>query len=133
MLAAHPAEPFDLVVLALGVNDVTRGTSAARWRREQTALLAMLVRRHGARQILCSGVPPLGQFPLLPEPLRWVLGAQARRLDAVLAALVAETPQAVHLPFRMPLTPDLMASDGYHPGPAAYAHWAEMLAAEVGS
>ena len=59
--------------------------------------LADLVRLRGARLLIRSGLPPMDRFPLLPRPLRDVLGAQARAFDAALAA--DSTGPLMHLPF----------------------------------
>ena len=126
-LAALPGQRFDVAVTALGVNDVTRQRGARRFRDEQTALTALLRDRFGVRAQWRSGMPPMDSFPLLPRPLRDVLGAQARVFDAVLA----ETPGAGvhHLPFdRSQLAPGMMARDGFHPGPQVYALWGQALA-----
>ncbi|MGR3761491.1 SGNH/GDSL hydrolase family protein [Roseobacteraceae bacterium NS-SX3] len=130
-LAALPAQPFDVAVLALGVNDVTRGTSRARFAARQTALMQLLKARFGVQFILASGVPQMQHFPALPQPLAWVLGRQAARLDNALSGLARSIPELRHLPFRLDPDPALAAADGYHPSETAYALWAEILAAEL--
>jgi lysophospholipase L1-like esterase len=130
-LTRLPAEPFDTAVIALGVNDTTRMVSLHRWKAGITALHTLLRTRFGIRRTVWSGVPPMGRFPLLPNPLRATLGALAARNDAALARLAARTHGLHHLPLDLPLTPDLMAVDGYHPNPAACALWADRLAAAL--
>lgn len=128
-LARLPVAPVDAAVVALGVNDLTRGVPLARWLDQQRSLVAMLTDRFGARRIYLSGVPPMGAFPALPRPLRTVLGARAARFDAALAALAPALPGATHLPFDAAvLAPAMMASDGFHPGPQVYALWARAVA-----
>lgn len=126
-----PPAGFDLAVQALGVNDVTRATSRRRWVAQQQSLHALLRDRFGVTRIVASGLPPMGQFPLLPQPLRWVLGAQAARLDAALADMAAARPDLVHVPLALDFDPRFVAADGYHPGPAAYAEWARLLAGAI--
>lgn len=121
-------ERHDVALVVLGVNDVTRAVSAARWDARVRAIAAGLRDRCGVARVIWSGVPPMGQFPLLPQPLRRVLGAHAARLDAVLARLAVEGV-IEHLPLDLPPLPEMMASDGFHPAPRAYALWAERLAA----
>lgn len=123
-------EPFDVAVTALGVNDVTRQVSERHWRERQEALTGLLRDRFGVRHHWRSGLPPVHRFPLLPWPLRSVLGAQARRFDRVLAESV--TPNLHHLPFdETKLDTAMMAQDGFHPGPAIYAEWARQLADQI--
>lgn len=130
-LASEHTQPFDAVILALGVNDVKNGVSLSRWTANYTELLHTLRARFGAPHIFASGIPPLGQFPLLPRPLRTVLGARAKRFDRALASLCAATDNVLHLPFDLPLDPTQMASDGFHPGPDIYDIWAARLATAI--
>jgi len=66
-------------------------------------------------------------FPLLPQPLRWILGAQADRLDQALAEIAAQDKCIRHIPFGFPHQAKFMAQDGYHPSPIGYGHWAGVL------
>lgn len=121
--------PLDVAVTVSGVNDVLRQVSLRHWRQQQAALSQLLV-THGARQVWRCGVPPMQRFTLLPRPLRDVLGAQARRFDAALAA--DSTGPLHHLPFDPArLTPAMLAEDGFHPGPQIYALWARELAEKI--
>nr|WP_204112776.1 SGNH/GDSL hydrolase family protein [Shimia biformata] len=121
----------DLCIVVLGVNDVTRATSPRRFVRNLARIEAALKSKTGTRHIIFSGVPPMGHFPLLPNPLRWVLGQDAQRLDAALQAFCAESQDRSHLPLDLPLTPDMVASDGFHPSETAHALWAKMLARHI--
>ncbi|KQI71212.1 hypothetical protein AN191_14355 [Loktanella sp. 5RATIMAR09] len=119
---------YDVVVTALGVNDVTKAVSLGRWRRQQSGLFDRLAAQFGARKIVVSGLPPMDQFPLLPHPLRWVLGHQAARFDRHLEAIVAVRPTCVMARIDLGLDETNMSKDGFHPGPAVYAAWAEAIA-----
>lgn len=126
-LEAAPKASYDVVVTALGVNDVTKGVSLRSWLQLQAQLFDTLGDRFGARRIIVSGLPPVGQFPLLPHPLRWILGRQAVRFDRNLRALVAQRPDCVAVTFEVTLDKTNMAADGFHPGPTVYAAWAEAI------
>lgn len=130
-LRALPPEPFDIAIVALGVNDTARMVPRTRWESGIQSLHALLQSRFGTTRTLWSGVPPMGRFPLLPQPLRATLGALAARNDAALARLAATTPGLEHLALDLPLTADLMATDGYHPNAAACALWADRIAARL--
>ena len=72
-------------------------------------------------------------FPLLPQPLRWLMGAQAQRLNQALAHALAARPERglAALPAHLHQGREarrLMAPDGFHPNAAGYALWAETLA-----
>ena len=130
-LAALPEDRFDVVVLSLGVNDVTRGIGRAGWLAHQSALAELLQARFGPRALLFTALPPMHLFPALPQPLRWYLGARARDFNAALADWLPRH-QGCHLvaPDFQP-DPGHIASDGFHPGPAAYRAWATRVAHDI--
>ncbi|MEX0309867.1 MAG: SGNH/GDSL hydrolase family protein [Tateyamaria sp.] len=130
-LAAEPVQQFDIAVLAVGVNDAKNGVHATRWSANYRELLRVLRARFGVDLVLASGVPPLEHFPLLPRPLRTVLGARAAHFDDVLGKICAASDGVTHMPFGLPLDSTQMASDGFHPGAAIYDLWAERLAAAI--
>ncbi|MDX8347243.1 SGNH/GDSL hydrolase family protein [Cognatiyoonia sp. IB215446] len=121
----------DVAVIALGVNDVTKGVSLRRWLRQQSALLDRLVHDFGVKYVVVSGLPPMHDFPLLPQPLRWVLGRQAARFDKALHEMVAERRDATSITIDMRLNRENMSEDGFHPGPVVYSAWADAVAAQI--
>ena len=129
ILQAMPDRPFDLALVVLGVNDVTRATPVSTWVRQRRRLHDALREQFGVRWIVATGLPPMGQFPLLPNPLRWILGQQAQRFDAALAQICTEN--VMHAPLPAAFDPVLVASDGYHPNAQAYQIWADGLAAAI--
>lgn len=130
-LRREPTARFDVAVVCLGVNDVTSGIGLERWRAGQGELRALLRERFGVELVVANGLPPMGSFPLLPQPLRWYLGVGARRFTAALESdLEAEARGAfVGLDFTDDAT--RMAPDGFHPGPSVYAEWARRVADTV--
>jgi lysophospholipase L1-like esterase len=130
-LHALPAQQFDVAVIALGVNDITHGAFLRGWLRDQDQMLDLLADKFDATQIHVCGLPPMARFPLLPQPLRWVLGRQALRFDAALQAQVSRRAGAEHIAFDIPFDARLMAPDGFHPGPEAYRRWGAALAQRI--
>lgn len=128
LLPCLPPDRFQLVVLALGVNDVLAFRSERRWRRDLIALLRELVSRIGSATVLVSGVPPLGGFPAFPQPLAGVLGLRANVLDAATRTLLADDPAVAYVPFPNRLAPDVFCHDGVHPSGVGYGLWADALA-----
>ncbi|WP_137699840.1 SGNH/GDSL hydrolase family protein [Marimonas lutisalis] len=122
---------FDVAIIAIGVNDVTRSVPLPRWLAGQRALHDTLRERHGTRLILRSGLPPMGHFPLLPQPLRWTMGRTARRFNTALAGLCAGDPDLTHVPLDLPFDAAYVAEDGFHPSEPAYRLWAGLLAQEL--
>lgn len=118
--------PFDAILLSVGVNDVTGLHTARRYARDLRALFAAL-RTHSPQAIvLLAGIPPLHGFPLLPQPLRWLMGLRARRLDEV-GRRTAEGEGALFAPLDFEPEPSFFAADGYHPGPQSHRDWGRNL------
>ena len=128
LLAASDLKPADLAVTALGVNDVTSQRSSRQFLADYQAIVQQIVRRVGAKAVVINGLPPMHEFPSVPQPLRWYLGACARRLDAALQHWVSSDDSLAYVSLHWDAAPDEMASDGYHPGPAQYRQWARVVA-----
>ena len=123
-----PATKFDVVVTSLGVNDVTSGVSVKNWKKRQRTLIKLLREKFSATLIIISAVPPMHLFPALPQPLRWYLGAQAKRFNKELNILVETLNDCKYFEMDLPNEPSLMATDGFHPGPVLHALWGEFVA-----
>lgn len=130
-LASEDLPRADIILIVLGVNDVTRGGPQSRWLRDHADLRATLRRRTGAAHLYVSQIPPLGAFPLLPDPLRWLLGRRGLRFDAALHATLRREADCTYVPFPDTLAPSDMAEDGFHPGPRIYSEWAKNLARRI--
>ena len=78
-----------------------------------------------------NGLPPLGLFPLLPQPLRAVLGLRAAIFNRELAQAVAGMRGAVFVPVEFDAEPDSFADDGFHPSAVSYGLLAEHVAATI--
>lgn len=129
LLPCVPEQHVDLVLLCFGVNDTTAFRSVTRWEKDVSALLAEVRRRCSPQQILVSGVPPMAALPVLPQPLRHVMGMKARSLDASLRRIAARSDAIIHVPLALDLrNASFLACDGYHPSAAGCAAWAELLA-----
>lgn len=128
-LPAIPAVKADWILVSVGVNDVTRLTTARAWRQQLTALLTALTIHSPQAQVLLAGVPPMQRFPALPMPLRQAFGWRAGRLDRVGQQVAADIESVRHLPTPVPDDPAAFASDGYHPNALACGEWARVIAA----
>ena len=121
-------EKTDLVVLALGVNDTKNGVSLRAWEARYATLLDRIAEMFAPARVCVSGVPPLADFPILPWPLRDVLGQRALLFDESLRRLCDQRPEALYVPMQFDMDPSHMASDGFHPGAAIYREWAQRIA-----
>ena len=123
--------PADVAVAVLGVNDVVAQVPVPRALAQRAELADWLAAHAGVRHVVFAPLPPMHRFPLLPQPLRWVLGRDAQRHDQALARWVAGRRDCSHLAINYTLGPESMADDGFHPGEPVYRACAEALARHV--
>lgn len=126
----------DVVVLVVGANDVTHGSSPGALRERTVALLRATHERSGAPVVL-GGIPRFRAVPALAEPLRSVVDSWASPLRRAQqdAAGDVEGVRFVNLGAeaspRFIGVPESMSSDGFHPSPVGYGFWADALAPAV--
>jgi lysophospholipase L1-like esterase len=125
----------DVAVVVLGVNDVVEQVPTQRAIAAREAIANRLRNGQGVAHVVFAPLPPVHHFPGLPQPLRWVAGADARRHDRAVAEWAATRGDVSHVPIDFPLNPGVMADDGFHPGEVVYrvcgTALAEHIAAKV--
>jgi lysophospholipase L1-like esterase len=124
------AGPADAALFALGVNDATSQVKDSKFIAESNALWKTVQKTTGAKLAVFSGLPPVHDFPALPQPLRFYLGTWVMWLDDSLRAWTLKQG-LIYCPVSDTLgnaSVKDMASDGYHPGPKIYAAWAQQAA-----
>lgn len=128
-LLPHTGGPYDLVVVMLGVNDVLAMTPAGTWRQAVSGVVdTLLTRMSPGGRLIITGVPRVDTFPILPQPLRSILGLHARGLDAELVTIARRHPRVTHLPVPPVPHPRFVSTDGFHPSALGYSRWvAELL------
>lgn len=121
----------DIIITSIGINDITSLTTLPRWRRNLEILLRLFSDQNDAAVIAFAGFPPLGSFPLLPEPLRSILGVRAIDFDRAAQQVIARFPRAIHVPVEFETIHDKFAPDGYHPSEIGYATFGESMAQKI--
>lgn len=127
ILNTQSAEPFDVVLISIGVNDITSGLSQAAWLTKQNELIEKLTRKFSAQLIIYSALPPMQHFPALPQPLRWVLGERAKQFNTALQQLIEQHSNCQLVQNDIPIQAHFMASDGFHPSATTYTIWARQV------
>lgn len=122
-----------LVVINNGINDITRPQGEDLVLTRIESVLDAAEARFPKAVICQLGLPPLGAFPALPQPLRQVLGARSERIGRRLRQRVHQRAGVHHLAFDAVPDPAQFAADGYHPAADAVALWADALAQEMAS
>lgn len=128
MLQADAGLQADVAVIVTGVNDVTGQVPSQRALAAREALANWLRNAAGVQHVAFAPLPPVHAFPGLPQPLRWVAGADARRHNDALRGWVATRSDISCVDMQLPLDPAAMADDGFHPGATAYRWCAEAIA-----
>ncbi|MDP3084436.1 MAG: SGNH/GDSL hydrolase family protein, partial [Rubrivivax sp.] len=123
----------DLAVIVTGVNDVVDQVPSHHAVAARNGLANALRNGYGVRHVCFAPLPPIHHFPGLPQPLRWVAGADARRHNAALKRWVATRTDVSLVDMEMPLNRGVMAVDGFHPGEPVYRYCAGSIAHHLAS
>jgi lysophospholipase L1-like esterase len=121
------------------VNDITNQVPTAQALKHRGEIAVWLEAHAGVSQVLFPALPEMELFPSLPQPLAWWAGQMSRRNNRAQARWAERwplrAPQVDHVAIDGLMSSDLMAGDGFHPGPGLYArvaeHLAEVIAGEV--
>jgi lysophospholipase L1-like esterase len=121
----------EVAVVVTGVNDVIDLIPPRRAVQHRAAIADWLLGECGMIHVVFAPLPPVHRFPLLPQPLRKVMGDDARRHDEALATWATQRRDVSHLTIELDLAPAAMASDGFHPGEPVYRACGEAIAAHI--
>ncbi|MGJ8662122.1 MAG: SGNH/GDSL hydrolase family protein [Marinicella sp.] len=119
---------YDVVITALGVNDVTAQVTLKQWQQLQRQLIKTVFDKFSPPQIIMSGLPPVREFPALPWPLNAYLGNAADSFNAKLIEISDSIEGVRFLSLRDYPVEAMAAIDGFHPGPKVYELWAQNIA-----
>ena len=126
-----PAEHPDIILISIGVNDVTGLSSTRHWRQSVGRLLDWLQINWPEALTVFTGLPPMSRFPLPPQALRFTLGMRAATFDTIASRLIFERPHALHIPTLIEPLENDFCEDGFHPSAASNQIWAKELAAAI--
>ena len=118
----------DVILISIGVNDVTGLSSTRKWRTQMVSLVEELKGKWPQARILFVGLPPMAKFPLPPQPLRFMLGQRAATMDAIAAEVISKQDNMLHIPTDIDPVEQEFCEDGFHPSAESCAHWARELA-----
>ena len=130
-LNTMPQTRFDIVVTSLGVNDVKSGLKARLWLARQKTMVDILRTKFNVKKFIIAAVPPMQLFPALPWPLKWYLGICSKKFNGILMDWIDEQMDCELLQFNLPMDTNLMAKDGFHPGPALHTIWGKEVSKRI--
>jgi lysophospholipase L1-like esterase len=121
-----PDTNFDVILIALGGNDVFQLSTPKKWRDGMTKLLNILREKFPNATIYLCNVPMVRDFIALPNPTRYVLSRLAKLQQTNTLDFVKDY-ENVH--YYMPQGKFLAEhySDGIHPSVRGYDMWAEEM------
>lgn len=122
---------FDIAVVVTGVNDVAGQVPSHRAVSARDSLANWLRNGAGVAHVVFAPLPPVHLMPGLPQPLRWVSGADARRHDRALDAWARTRGDVSRVAIELPLGSDTLAHDGLHPGASVYRQTAHAIALHI--
>lgn len=129
-----PEQHVDVVLTSVGVNDVTQFMSANVWIKKQQKLYNDILEKFSPKLVIAAGVPPMNLFPALPNPLAWLFGQYAKKMNQQLTKLVNQIPNMDWIEYDIELYQALnleMAEDGFHPSKDVYTLWAEQVVEKI--
>ena len=122
---------FDFIIISVGVNDVTGLSGLRKWAGQLHEMLRYLKSHSPDSIIVLSGVPPMHVFPLLPQPLRYLLGLRAKSFDEVIRQVIKSYYKVIHLPIEIDPDPKNFSDDGFHPSEYGCQKWGEATAESI--
>ena len=117
----------DVILISIGVNNVTGLSSTRQWRLQFNALVVDLKRKWPRALVIFAGLPPMGRFPLPPQPLRFTLGHRATTLDGIASEVISQQVNMLHIPTDLDAVHQEFCEDGFHPSAKACDTWAKAL------
>ncbi len=126
-----PDKQTNVFLVSVGVNDITGLSTLSRWERNLVEILKSLTRHSPDALIAVAGIPPLRGFPVLPQPLRALIGFRGEVFDRSARKLISHHSNALHIPLDFEPTPDQFSADGFHPSEASYSEFGEMMANRI--
>ena len=123
LVADLPEQQLDVILIALGGNDVFGLSSPRKWRKEMTKMLEILQRKYPNAEILLANVPMVRDFRAMPNPLRYVLSRLAKLQHFNSREFIAPLEKIAYFDAVKAVDDDFF-SDGIHPSAIGYDLWA---------
>lgn len=122
----------DVVLVAVGANDVTHVTSLAAIDRDMRAIADALYAANPKVKIVITGAAAMGSVPRFPQPVRALMGQRTTAVNTVMRR-VAGNKKLVFAPIAektgpaFAKNPKLFARDKFHPNTEGYQLWVDVI------
>ena len=131
----------DVVLLAVGANDVTHFTPGGAISSGLSSILDQLSAARPGVRIVLTGSPAVGTARRFAQPLRWLAGVETSRVNRVVGQVIEQAdsqgkrvvwaPVARDTETAFAQDPTLFAPDRFHPNDRGYAAWLPTLNATL--
>ncbi|MGI8545105.1 MAG: SGNH/GDSL hydrolase family protein [Aridibacter sp.] len=121
-----PEKQFNVIVVALGANDVFTLNSPQNFRRDMSKLIKILREQNPNAEIFLANVPMVRDFLALPHPLKYILSRLAKLQHFNAIDLVANMKNVYYFDDVKRVDKDFF-SDGIHPSSLGYDLWSEAM------
>ena len=123
-LRAADLEPYDAIVVTVGINEALRLSSGARWQRQIEGLVEFVLSPAVPKlQLFLVAVPPMESIAAVPRWVAAVADGHSRELNARLEAVCALHEGVTFVPFRPGPAPDV----GRYRSSETYREWAQEI------
>ncbi len=131
LLQRQPRQHYELAVVVTGVNDVVEQVPSHHAVSAREALANHCRNALGVQHVVFAPLPPVHEMHGLPQPLRWVAGADARRHARARQRWAPTRSPVSRVEAPMKLNRGGPARDGFHPGEPVYRQCAVAIAAHI--
>lgn len=119
-------EKYEYILLGTCGNDVLKLSSPMKFRRTTLKLIAHMQARYPGVHLFITNSPVVRLSPVLPQPIRTILGWLSRMHDANIQEFTAGMDKVFY--FHQPReVSEGFFSDGIHPSEKGYADWSEAM------
>lgn len=117
---------FDLILIALGGNDVFNLNSPSGFRSDMSELIEMLRHKSPEASVFLANVPMVRDAIALPHPLKYVLAKLAKMQHFNAIDMVSRLEEVYYFD-EVKRVDDDFFSDGIHPSAIGYDSWAREM------
>ena len=121
-----PDEKFDFVMAGLGGNDVLSLSSPRKWRRDMSEFLEIIRSKNPDAIIFITNAPAVHLSPVLPQPIRFILGNLSLLHDKNSREFTAPMKNVRYFHRPDEITEGFFA-DGIHPSEKGYTDWSKRM------
>lgn len=122
----------DIVLVAVGANDVTHLSRLSTVKKSFVSIIDRLKQNNPGVKIILTGAPAMGSVPRFPPIIKFLARFRTRQVNNVIQQIadqkgttrleIAETTEPVFLK-----QPQLFSSDKFHPNADGYAIWTAII------